>query len=424
MNHAQFRELVAHRPVLLDGGTGTHLQAAGMPAGAAPEVWIQTNPTVLTDLQTRYMAAGSQIICSPTFGANRVKISRHQPDAHVEDVNRRLAEISVEARDSFIKKHPDANVFIAGDIGPTGRFLFPAGDMSLAELIDIYREQVRGLLAGRVDLFILETMIDLAEIRAAVLAIQAECDLPIIASLTYEENGHTLSGNSPLESLLTLAALGVDACGVNCSFGPDKLGELIEPIRSLSPIPLVLKPNAGLPILADGKTIFPMDPDTFVKTIMPSACLPLQLLGGCCGTGPDHIAGLREALASVSYPVDYHWPHLPRMICSARQSWMADDLSGVPAVDCQSADSIADDVLDALDDDPPAVILDLESLQAPELWPDVIEALQQLQVMVRVPLIFQTSDAAFLEELLLHYSGRAGVIGPLPSRTFGAVRLD
>lgn len=424
MNHENFRLLIHNELLVLDGATGTHLQAAGMPTGCAPELWVLDNPAVLQDLQRRYMLAGSRIIFTSTFGANRAKLARHKIDAgKIEQINRQLAEISVNARDSFCREQTGRQVMVAGDIGPTGRFLYPAGDLTLSELIDIFSEQVRGLLAGGVDLFVIETMMDLSEVRAAVQSIQSLCDLPIMASLTYAENGRTLTGNSPLECLVTLAAMGVDACGINCSFGPEKLGELIEPLRAISPIPLLLKPNAGLPALIDGQTVFPMQALPFAAVMKDLARPPVRLLGGCCGTGPEHIAVLADLLRQSDRRVMAELPDLPPMICSARQTWLATDCSTLPVIDCQDIDSLVDDVVDVFDDEPSAVILDFDGLPAGYSVPDLLEALQQLQVMVTVPLIFRTDNPGLLEQLLRHYCGRAGVIGTCPVKSYGALSV-
>jgi 5-methyltetrahydrofolate--homocysteine methyltransferase len=428
VNHEQFARLVKQGPLLLDGATGTRLQAVGMPAGACPETWVLEHPSVLQDLQWAYYAAGSQIIYAFTFGANRPKLWQHQVElAGVEEINRRLAMISITVRDKYRLVNPDCSVFVAGDLAPTGHFLFPAGDLTLDELIAIYREQVRGLLAAGVDLFVIETMMDLAETRAAVLAIQAECDLPVLASLTYEANGRTLAGNSPLESLVTLASLGVAACGINCSFGPEKLGELIEPLRLVSPVPLLLKPNAGLPSLVDGQTVFPMDPLAFAAVMEPLVTDCVRLLGGCCGTGPDHIACLRQALDHTGKTSGIakfvSCPKLPDMICSSRQTWLVGKAADLPVVECNDPDSLIDDVYKALELEPPAIILDLDAAADDDNLPSLLEALEQLQIMVSVPLVFRSVRTGLLELLLFHYCGRAGVVGGLPDQARGALSL-
>lgn len=423
MNREEFRLLVSTRHILLDGATGTHLQAAGMPAGVSPEIWVLQHPEILQNLQAQYLSAGSNIILTATFGANRIKMAHVQAAGNIEQINQQLAAISVQTRNNYLKGNSDRPILVAGDIGPTGSFLYPAGDLTLNEMTDIFREQIRGQLAGGIDLFMIETMMDLAEVRAAVLAIQAECDLPVMASLTFAENGRTLAGNSFSECLITLAALGVDACGINCSFGPEKLGELIRPLRSLSPIPLLLKPNAGLPVLIEGKTVFPMQAHPFATAMKSLADEPVRLLGGCCGTGPSHLAALTEMLSENKKAGQLQLPALPDCICSARQTWPFVPDAGLPAVDCHDPDSLVDDVIDALEDEPPAVIIDFDCLPADTESAVILEALQQVQITVAVPLIFRTVRIEWLEQLLRHYCGRAGVIGSLPAKSCGALQL-
>ncbi len=427
MNQAFFRQLLAAGPLLLDGATGTHLQAAGMPAGVCPETWVLEHPAVLQDLQRAYYDAGSQIVYAFTFGANRAKLSHYHLDGtDVTALNQRLAALSIAVRDENRKAWPDRPVFVAGDLAPTGRFLYPAGDLTLGELVDIFREQVRGLLAAGVDLFVAETMLDMAEARAAVLAVRAECDLPVMVSLTMEANGRTLSGNSLTEGLLTMVSLGASAFGVNCSFGPEKLGSLIQPLLAISPVPLLLKPNAGLPCVVDGRTVFPMDAAAFAAAMTRLVHSPVRLIGGCCGTGPDHIRQLGLALTADIQPSQAGQPiqsDLPRLICSARETWPVDDLSRCPVVEVNDPDSLLDDVLTAAEDEPPAICLDLDNAADAAAVPQLLETLQQLQVMIRMPLIFRSEDTALIQQLVDHYNGRPGIITSQANRPNGPLYL-
>ncbi len=425
MNKQDFSDLIQSAPILLDGATGTHLQNAGMPSGVSSELWVLENRDVLASLQTQYIQAGSQIIVSPTFGANRPKLEKHlQQGQDVEIVNRELAAISCKVRDDLISA-VHKPVYVAGDIGPTGQFLFPSGELSFNEMVDIFREQVRGLLAGGVDLFIIETMLDLSEVRAVVTAIHSECDLPIISSLTFESNGRTLSGNSPETCLITLTSMGVDAFGINCSFGPDKLGELIEPLRSISPVPLLLKPNAGLPQLIDGATVFPMNPDDFSQVLQPLLGRNVLLAGGCCGTGPDHIAKLKARINDHHDSMDFSFKahSLNQTICSSRSAWFAENIETLPIISCTAIDDLIDDAFDAAEDEPPALVLSFDLAVTAEQWPELEETFMQLQTMVALPLILKVSDQALLELLLRHYCGRAGVLGSSPNHSYGALSL-
>ncbi|MDW7656166.1 MAG: homocysteine S-methyltransferase family protein [Bacillota bacterium] len=423
MRQSRFQQLLASGPVILDGATGTQMQAAGMPAGACPEIWVLDHPDVLCQLQEAYMHAGASIIYAFTFGANRIKLVGHfHNDDKIAQLNERLAALSIQTRDAFVRSHPGRTVLIAGDLAPTGHFLRPAGDLDFDDLVDIYRRQVIGQIAAGVDLFVVETMMDLAQTRAAVLAVRQECDLPVMVSMTVAENGKTLAGNTPLAALLTLAALGVDAFGLNCSFGPEKLSDLIIPLLAVSPIPLFIKPNAGLPQLIDGKTVFPMDAAVFAASMKPLADAGIALLGGCCGTGPAHIAALKDAIVSSglqnigrSAPAD-----CGRWICSSRSCIEWDSQAVLPVVPANDLDRLIDLALDCMDEQPVAVILDFSSLRMDQTR-QLSELLQELQMMLPVPLIFRSEQSDMLHILLRYYHGRAGVQTSLPNAPYGAL---
>ncbi|MEA4889495.1 MAG: homocysteine S-methyltransferase family protein [Clostridiaceae bacterium] len=424
MTTDQFYALCAAGPLLLDGATGTQLQLAGMPSGVCPETWVLDHPTVLEDLQHAYLSAGSSIIYAFTFGANRLKLAAHHlnPD-ETGDINRRLAAISTSVRDQWHKDHPELSVWVAGDLAPTGLFLSPAGDLAFEDLVSLYREQVRAQLAAGVDLFVAETMMDLAQTRAAVLAVQAECDLPIMTSLTFEANGRTLSGNTPQECLITLAALGAAAFGMNCSFGPDKLIELLQPLLAISPLPLLAKPNAGMPYMINGQTRFPMQAAAFAAAMRPMAAAGVRLLGGCCGTDPEYIARLADELQLQPAFTRQKPSDCGQWICSSRQSVSLDSTAGLPVILCQTPGQLADDVLDQLDDDPPAAVLDLSAARPAEESSVWIEALLQLQLMTAVPLIFKDIPSFLSGDLLRIYQGRAGITGSYTGKTYGALYL-
>ena len=427
MNQAQFRSFCTARPVLLDGATGTHLQQAGMPAGACPEQWVLDHPDVLANLQSSYLQAGSSILYTFTFGANRIKLAGHGIAAEqCGDMNRRLAMISRDVRDRWLADPArlaasqnlasDHTILVAGDLAPTGRFLAPAGDLTFESLIDIYRQQVEGLLQADVDLFIIETMFDLAQVRAAVLAIQSVCDLPIMASLTFEENGRTLTGNPPLACLLALASLGVAAFGLNCSFGPDKLADLLTPLLQVSPIPLLVKPNAGMPHLVEGKTVFPMDPEAFSAAMKPMINGGISLLGGCCGTSPAHIAAMAVIVGSADQPALAHgasdrttgsdWD---MMISSSRQTWTVGAFDHVPVLVCRQPEDL-ENLPDLLDERSDAAVIDLSECPVTLPVAQLQDAINQVQLLTAVPLIFKDSDWPRLKNLLRSYHGRAGVL--------------
>lgn len=420
MNRREFWDrLMKEGPLLLDGATGTNLQAAGLPTGVSPEAWVLEHPEVLADLQRSFYAAGSDIVYAFTFGANRIKLQHHGiAAAQVEDLNARLAKISCAVRDE-VAPGRTRQPLVAGDLAPTGEFLRPAGALDFDELVDIYRQQVRGLLRAGVDLFVAETMLDLAQTRAAVLAVRAECDLAVLASLTVEPNGRTLSGNSIHECVTALAACGADAVGLNCSFGPDGLGQIVREALDQSPIPLLVKPNAGLPRLVAGKTVFDMTPAHFAQAMSGLVQAGVLLAGGCCGTRPDHLAALSAELKSLQDAgsprifenIAKARPAFLQRLSSARQTveWAA--VTNWPTLVVDDPDDLQDQLLDAAEDEPAMIALDITAITAGNLA-DFLEALDMIQMTHPIPLAFKGQDAAILQTLLRRYHGRAGVISP------------
>lgn len=291
MDKARFYEIISQKIVILDGATGTQLQKRGMPTGVSPEKWVADNPAVIMELQREYVEAGSDIICACTFGGNRIKLEEHGLGDKTVELNKRLVRISREAA--------SGRALVAGDIGSTGRFIKPMGDMTFEECINIYKEQVKGLLEGGVDLFMIETMLDIREARAALLAVKESCELPVIVSMTFDENKRTLTGTDPVTALITLQSLGADAVGCNCSTGPEQMVEIIKLLKPYARVPIMAKPNAGLPRLVNGATVFDMEAGEFGAYTKSFVDAGANLIGGCCGTSPEYIKILSSACAGL-----------------------------------------------------------------------------------------------------------------------------
>ncbi|HOJ63889.1 MAG TPA: homocysteine S-methyltransferase family protein [Spirochaetota bacterium] len=281
MTKKDLYSLLEEKILILDGATGTELQKRGMPKGVCPEKWVVDNPHALIEVQREYKNSGSNIVYACTFGANRLKLEEFGLQNEVFSLNKRLVEISREA--------VGKDILIAGDISPTGRFVEPFGDLSFEDAVNIYKEQIKGLIVGGVDLFVIETMIDIQETRAALIAIKEECNLPVMVSMTFGEDGYTLTGTDPITALITLQSLGASVVGCNCSTGPDKMLEVIKKMKPYAKVPLLAKPNAGLPKLIDGKTIFDMGPEKFSSFTEDFVKAGVNLFGGCCGTSPEYI---------------------------------------------------------------------------------------------------------------------------------------
>lgn len=288
MTREEFRELAKREIIILDGATGTNLIAAGMPIGCCPEQWILEHPQIMSDLQKEYVKAGTKILLAPTFTANRIKLAEYGLENELEDMNRRLVAISKEAAGD--------QAYVAGDLTMTGQQLYPMGSLQFEELVDIYKEQVRVLADAGVDLFIVETMMSLQETRAAVLAIKEETELPVMVSMTYESDGRTLYGSNPVTATVVLQSLGADAVGMNCSTGPEQMVEPVRQVVETAYIPVLAKPNAGLPELIDANTVYRTTPEEFAKVGAVLVDEGATIIGGCCGTTPAHIRALAEAV--------------------------------------------------------------------------------------------------------------------------------
>ncbi len=275
------------RTLIFDGGMGTMLQAHGMPAGMSPEAFCLERADILYAVHKQYVQSGADIITTCTFGASPFKLDK---GLSVFETNKRLAEVARKAADEAGRC-----VLVAGDVGPTGHFARPLGDVDPEELMAGLEEQVRGLAAGGCDCILLETQFDLAETRIGAAAVRTVCDLPILASMTFEDAA-SLTGSTPEIFAETMQNLGVAALGTNCSVGPERMAEILRRLLAVSSVPVFAQPNAGMPELRGDKTVFPLDAEHFAQLTAPFADLGARALGGCCGTTPEHIAALKKAL--------------------------------------------------------------------------------------------------------------------------------
>lgn len=292
MNRQEFQALIKDRPLFLDGATGSNLQKKGMSAGVCPEQWILEHRDIMIELQRQFVDAGSDIVYAPTFTSNRIKLAEYGLADTVEKMNRELVAISKEAVGN--------RAYVAGDLTMTGEQLAPMGRLSFEELVDVYKEQIRYLADAGVDLLVIETMMSLQETRAAVIAAKEVCDLAVIATLTFEADGRTLFGTDAVTAAIVLESLGVAAVGTNCSTGPDQMVENVRAMAQAVSVPIIAKPNAGLPSLdADGNTVYDMDAETFGRGMRKLVTAGASVLGGCCGTTPDFIRAAKQAVADI-----------------------------------------------------------------------------------------------------------------------------
>ena len=309
MNREQLYDLLKEGPVILDGATGSNLQKEGLSPGVCPEQWILDHEEIFLRLQRKFVEAGSRILYAPTFTGNRIKLAEYGLEDRLEEINTRLVALS--------RKAAGGKAFVAGDLTMTGIPLRPIGTMDLEDLINIYKEQAKVLEEAGCDLFVVETMMSLAETRAAVIAIREVSSLPVIASLTYQSDGRTLYGTDPVTALVVLQSLGADVVGINCSTGPGEMIPLIRKMKEYAEVPLLAKANAGLPELIGGETVYPMGADEFGSFGPEFIRAGAGFIGGCCGTTPDHIRCLTESVNGMEVlpPFNRH----PMVVASERK---------------------------------------------------------------------------------------------------------
>lgn len=284
MTKQEFQQLVKSGPVILDGATGSNLMKAGMPRGICTEKWVCENPEPLTRLQQAYKKAGSQIVYASTFSANRISLGNYGLENQVKELNTALMGIS---RNAVGKA-----VLVAGDLTTTGK-----QEISYEELLEAYKEQILALVEAGADLLVAETMMGITECMAAIDAAASVCELPVMCTLTVESDGSLFFGGNIYEAVETLAEMGADAVGINCSTGPDQLLSVVENMRKKVSVPLIVKPNAGMPVIDEmGNPVYSMGAEDFASHMKRLVEAGADIVGGCCGTAPEYIQQLCKIL--------------------------------------------------------------------------------------------------------------------------------
>ena len=291
MTREEFRNFAANRPVFLDGAMGTNLYAAGLKRGVCPEKWILEHPQVVLDLQRAYVEAGTQILYAPTFGANVSSLEKFGLAGEADRMNRELLALT--------KKAAGGKAFAAGDLAPTGMILEDlGGDNTEEEIFDVYARQVKVLAEEGADLLVVETQMCVDEALLALKAAREVCDLPVMTTLTADPSGRCLFGGRVADNLKLLQDEGADAIGINCCSGPDKVLEIVEEIKKIACVPVIAKPNAGLPKTnAAGQTVYDMGAEKFAGHMKSIYEAGADLIGGCCGTTPAFIKALKDHLS-------------------------------------------------------------------------------------------------------------------------------
>lgn len=384
-------------PFFLDGATGTELQKRGYQGDVSAEQWVLEHPEAILEIQRAYVAAGSQVVYAPTFGANRQKLEEHGIFNRVEEYNTGLVALSKQAA--------DGRAWVAGDISPTGRFLAPLGDASFEELVDIYTEQAAALEKAGVDLFAVETMMTLSDARAAVLAIRSVSEKPIFVTFTCDESGRTLSGTDVTAALVVLQGMGVSAFGLNCSTGPDKMLVQLRRLRDYARVPLIAKPNAGMPAVVNGTTVYDCTPEEFVAYADEMVQAGVGIFGGCCGTTDEYIAALVRTLKDKDFvpPAPKNTDMLP---ASTEKIPVLLPVDAPHGAVLQAKSDMEDDLAEAMEEQEPVTAIEIGS------WEDV-DALADWQYAISKPLCLVCDEAELLEAALRVYQGRALYEGSL-----------
>jgi len=285
---ALWTRLSAGETIISDGATGTLLQSMGMPSGQSPETWVIERPDRIRELHRGYIDAGSDTILSCTFGGTRFRLGSHSLDDRVIEVNRRAAELA--------RAEAGSDVFVGGDVGPTGQLLRPLGPLTAEEAADGYAEQAMGLVEGGADFFLVETMSDLGEAQAAIEGIRRVTDLPIICTFSFDTHGRTMMGISPSTVAERISPL-VQGIGANCGKDPAEFPLFLQAMRAAAPDALLwAKPNAGLPRMQNEQAVYDAAPDYMAQIALELHQAGAQIIGGCCGTRPDHIRAMVHAL--------------------------------------------------------------------------------------------------------------------------------
>ena len=401
-------DLFNHKLLILDGGMGTVLQQRGLPPGGHPELLNLTNPDLITGIHRDYIDAGSQVIYANTFGANALKLKR---TGHTVD------EIIAAAIAAARKAAEGTSTLVALDMGPLGELLEPLGTLSFEKAYDLFREMALAGEQAGADLAVIETMTDLYETKAALLAVKENTSLPVMVTMSFEPSGRTFTGCTIPSMAHTLEGLGADAIGLNCSVGPDLLFPLLKELCENTRLPVIAKPNAGLPDPVDGH--YDMDPEAFAQALLPCLEAGVTIFGGCCGTSPDYIRALTAALkgktpAPRTYKAESFVcsPVTPLPLTGVRVIGERINPTGKKRFQQALLEGDLDYILDVAvqQEDAGAHILDVNvgypGVDEVDMLPKVVK---KLQSAISLPLQLDSSNPDALEAGLRVYNGKAAV---------------
>lgn len=396
----RFLNEIKKRILIYDGSKGYLLQKLGLKGGECGEEWNITKPDTVKQIYRSYKEAGADVIQTNTFTGSRVHLEKYGLGDKVYEINFKGSALAREVMGS--------DGFVAASVGPSGILFEPSGELTFDKAYDIYREQVIALADGGADIINFETFTDLAEMRAALLAAKENTSLPVICSMAYESNGHTLMGTDPYTASIVLQSLGADLIGTNCSFGAEHMVSIVEQLYEAGGSFLSVKPNAGLPEVVDGKVIYNDTPDKFAGFAEKFAGYGARLIGGCCGTTPEHINALKQKLSGIE----------PAVVKTAQKDIITSSMkrlsiSGAEAIntgrlEAADIDEVLDAALDLSTEGYDAVYVNVDNLSNdPALF---AEAVNIAQGYIKEPFVIGTANPCALEKSLRIYKGIAGVV--------------
>jgi 5-methyltetrahydrofolate--homocysteine methyltransferase len=397
--------------LILDGSTGVLIRKMGLQPGEPPENLILRKPEAVTEVHRQYLDSGADIILTNTFGATRLRLQDNQLEENIGVINREAVKLA--------RSVADGRAYIGLSIGPLGKFLKPIGELEFLDALDLYREQVRAAMEERPDLAVIETISDIREFKAAIIAVKSESDLPIIAHMTFTEDGRTVTGTDPLTCVSVATALGVEVVGANCSVGPKELYPVMIEMSESSTIPLSVEPNAGLPKLKNGIEIYPSSPDEMARFSSEFVEIGVSVVGACCGSTPEHIAAIRETLVGRNVTIREKVPttrlsgrsltvevadHMPIVIIGERinPSGRKDLTRAIESRDTAFLRREATEQVSF-----GANLLDVNmGINDKDPVGTMVWALQTIQQAIRVPVIVDSSDPEVVESALREIEGK------------------
>ncbi len=402
--------------IFFDGAMGTMLQTEGLAPGESPERWNLFRPETVRRVHAAYLSAGAGILKSNTFGANRLKMEKLGLDPR-EVIARGVTLAKEAVREA-------GRGLAAMDIGPTGRLLAPVGDLAFEDAVSLFAEMVSAGRDAGADLILIETMSDLYEAKAAVLAAKENADLPVFVTMTFDKNGRLLTGGDAVTAAATMEGLGVRAFGMNCGVGPDVIVPILKRMREAVSIPLIANPNAGLPRRENGRDVYDVGPEEFAAAMTGAAEAGAAILGGCCGTTPAHIARLIEAVGEIPLPEEK--TGLPAAVTSGVRTVR---FGGEPVIvgnrirpsgaqpEPWDPDDVVDEALAEADDGADVIGVEAEISGGEDA---ACAAIREVQSMTALPLALGAADPGRLEKTMREYNGRP-LVGPVTEETMDRV---